>query len=110
MSRTIPRAYVTAAWANNRVDAEEDAKKYCRELAKAGYLPVCPILSYSGVFAEDDPDACKKRREMAEDDLRRARFLVVCGKKINDEVKEDISIAKRARVIYTTLEGILECN
>ena len=68
------------------------------------------ILSYSGVFDEDDPDACKKRREMAEDDLRRSRFIVVCGKKINDEVKEDISIAKKARVIYTTLEGVLECN
>ena len=101
---------VTAAWPKNRVDTEETARKYCRELVNAGYLPVCPILSYSGVFDEDDPDACKKRREMAEDDLRRSRFIVVCGKKINDEVKEDISIAKKARVIYTTLEGVLECN
>ena len=110
MSRTVPRVYVTAAWPKNRVDAEETARKYCRELVNAGYLPVCPILSYSGVFDEDDPDACKKRREMAEDDLRRSRFIVVGGKKINDEVKEDISIAKKVRVIYTTLEGVLECN
>ena len=29
MSRTIPRAYVTAAWNKNRVDAEDQARKYC---------------------------------------------------------------------------------
>ena len=110
MSRTIPRAYVTAAWSKNRVDAEEDARKYCRELVNAGYMPICPILSFSGVFDENDPDACKKRREMAEDDLKRARFLVICGGVINDDVKEDISIAKRAKVIATTLDGVLKCN
>lgn len=110
MSRTIPRAYVTAAWSNNRVDAEEAARKYCRALVNAGYMPVCPVLAYSGVFDEDDPDACKKKREMSEDDLRRARFLVICGSVINDDVKEDISIAKRAKVIATTLEGVLECS
>ena len=59
---------------------------------------------------EDDPDGEKKRREMSEDLLKRARFLVVCGKKINDEVREDISIAKLSKVIPTTLEGVLECG
>ena len=43
MSRTIPRAYVTAAWNKNPVVAKEDAKKYCQELVKEGYLPLCPI-------------------------------------------------------------------
>ena len=28
MSRTIPRAYVTAAWPKNRVDAEDLARKF----------------------------------------------------------------------------------
>ena len=36
MSRTIPRAYVTAAWNKNPVVAKEDAKKYCQELVKEG--------------------------------------------------------------------------
>ena len=35
MSRTIPRAYVTAAWSSNPVEAADQARKYCRELAKA---------------------------------------------------------------------------
>ena len=52
----------------------------------------------------------KKRREMSEDLLKRARFLVVCGKKINDDVRADISVAKRSKVIPTTLEGVLECG
>ena len=79
MSRTIPRAYVTAAWPKNRVDAEDLARKYCGELVKAGYLPLCPVLAFSGIIGEDDPDGEKKRREMSEDLLKRARFLVVCG-------------------------------
>lgn len=110
MSRTIPRAYVTAAWSKNRVDAEDEAKKYCSELVKVGYLPLCPILAFSGIISDDDPDGDKKRREMSEDLLKRARFLVICGGKMNEDVKEDISIAKRAKVIPTTLEGILECQ
>ena len=68
------------------------------------------MLAFSGIIAEDDPDGEKKRREMSEDLLKRARFLVVCGKKINDDVKEEISIAKRSKVIPTTLEGVLECG
>ncbi|MBR3470816.1 MAG: hypothetical protein IKH28_14180 [Lachnospiraceae bacterium] len=110
MSRTIPRAYVTAAWSKNPIEAIDQAKKYCGELVKAGYLPLCPVLAFSGVIAEDDPDGEKKRREMSQDLLKRARFLVVCGKKINDEVREDISIAKLSKVIPTTLEGVLECG
>lgn len=70
MSRTIPRAYVTAAWSKNRVDAENQARKYCSELVKAGYLPLCPVLAFSGIIADDDPDGEKKRREMSEDLLK----------------------------------------
>lgn len=110
MSRTIPRAYVTAAWSKNPVEAEDEAKRYCRELVKAGYLPLCPILAFNGVISDEDPDAEKKRREMSEDLLKRARFLVVCGEVISDEVKEEISIAKHSKVIPTTLSGILQCG
>ena len=110
MSRTIPRAYVTAAWSKNPVEAEDEAKKYCRDLVKAGYLPLCPVLAFNGVISDEDPDAEKKRREMSEDLLKRARFLVVCGEVISDEVKEEISIAKHSKVIPTTLSGILQCG
>ena len=48
---------------------------------KAGYLPLCPVLAFSGIIGEDDPDGEKKRREMSEDLLKRARFLVVCGER-----------------------------
>ena len=110
MSRTIPRAYVTAAWSKNPVEAVDQAKKYCSELVKAGYLPLCPVLAFNGIISEDDPDGEKKRREMSEDLLRRARFLVVCGKKMSDGVRADISLAKHSKVIPTTLEGVLECG
>ena len=32
------------------------------------------------------------------------------GRKINDDVRADISVAKHSKVIPTTLEGVLECG
>lgn len=110
MSRTIPRAYVTAAWSKNPVEAVDQARKYCGELVKAGYLPLCPVLAFNGIIDENDPDGEKKRREMSVDMIRCSRILVVCGKKVNDEVREDRSLAIHYRVIPTTLEGVLECG
>lgn len=107
MSRTLPRAYVTAAWNKNRLLAEEEARLYCRILAESGYIPICPVLAFSGVFTDENPDAHKVRKEMEEDLLRRARFLVVCGTKMDEEVKDDITIAKKAKLIVTSMEGII---
>ena len=94
MSRTLPRAYVTAAWSKNRFEAEEEARKYCQ------------VLAFSGVFTDENPDAHKMQKEMEEDLLRRARFLVVCGNRITEEMKDDITIAKKAKLIVTSMEGI----
>lgn len=107
MSRTIPRAYLTAAWNKNLVVAKEEAKKYCSELIKEVYLPLCPVLAFDGIFSTEDTDSQKLKKEMSEDLLRRARFLVICGNKQNDEVKDDIAIAKKAKVIVTSLEGVI---
>ena len=46
------------------------------------------------------------QKEMEEDLLRRARFLVVCGNRITEDMKEDITIAKKAKLIVTSMEGI----
>jgi dienelactone hydrolase len=107
MSRTIPRAYVTAAWSKNPVVAKEAAKKYCQELVKQGYLPLCPVLAFDGVFPVEDQEAHKHYKEMSEDLLRRARFLVVCGNRQNEDVKDDIAIARKAKVIVTTFDGVI---
>lgn len=106
MSRTVPRAYVTADWNSNPVLAKEEAVKYCRVLAKEGYLPICPLLAFDGVFTEEVSDSHKREKEMAEDLLRRSRFLVICGKGRGEEVQDDIAVAKKAKVIVTTLEGV----
>ena len=110
MSRTIARAYVSAAWSKNKNVAEEEAKRYCRILVDNGYCPICPVLAFSGIFDEEDPGAHKFQREMSEDLLKRARFLVVCGDRMNEEVQDDISIAKKAKLIITSLEGIVGYN
>lgn len=107
MSRTIPRAYVTAAWSRNPTVAREEARRYCSELTREGYLPLCPVLAFDGIFSEEDSDAHKRRREMSEDLLRRARFLVICGSRQNDDVKDDIAVARKAKVIVTSLEDVI---
>ena len=107
MSRTLPRAYVTAAWSKNRFEAEAEAKRYCQVLVDNGYIPICPVLAFSGIFTEENPDAHKLRREMEEELLRRARFLVVCGNRVSDEMKDDITIAKKAKLIVASMEGII---
>ena len=106
MSRTIPRAYVTAAWSNNCLEAQVQARRYCKILVDMGYCPICPVLAFNGIFDSDNPDAHKLMREMSEDLLKRSRFLVVCGNHADEEVQDDISIAKKARLIITSLEGI----
>ena len=107
MSRTVPRAYVTAAWNKNPVLAREEAKRYCRALVREGYLPICPVLAFEGIFTAEMEDAHRTRREMEEDLLKRSRFLVICGSAQDEDVKDDIAIAKRAKVIVTTLEGVI---
>ena len=110
MSRTIPRAYVTAAWNENPVVAKDEAVKYCSALVREGYLPLCPVLAFDGIIPVDVEDAHKRRREMSEDMLRRSRFLVICGDVRNEEVEDDIAIArKKAKVIVTTLKGVVGC-
>jgi hypothetical protein len=44
---------------------------------------------------------------MARDFLRRAQVLVVCGKIVDEAVKNDIAVAERLRITATTLDGIL---
>ena len=107
MSRTIPRAYVTAAWSKNRLEAEEEARRYSRILVDMGYCPICPVLAFSGIFDCENPDVHKLQREMSEDLLKRSRFLVVCGNHMDEDVQDDISIAKKAKLIITSLEGIM---
>ncbi len=65
------------------------------------------MLAFDGIFSTEDTDSHKLKKEMSEDLLRRARFLVICGNKQNDEVKDDIAIAKKAKVIVTSLEGVI---
>lgn len=98
---------MTAAWSRNPTVAREEARRYCSELTREGYLPLCPVLAFDGIFSEEDSDAHKRRREMSEDLLRRARFLVICGSRQNDDVKDDIAVARKAKVIVTSLEGVI---
>lgn len=44
---------------------------------------------------------------MAAELLRRCRIVVVCGTEVDEQVKNDIALAKRQHIVATTLDGIL---
>lgn len=107
MSRTIPKAFVTAAWSKNKVEAEDMARKYCHEIVEKGFIPVCPVLNFSGVFDENDADSDKKRREMSDIMLKSCTCVFVCGNMRNDDVNADVGTAKRAKMGVYELSGVL---
>lgn len=102
-----PLAYITAAWSGDEYEDTEQAVRYCRAVYEAGFAPICPLL-YLPLFLNDEvPEEHKSGIDMGRDLLRRAHVLVVCGRGVSEDVKNDIAIAARLGITATTLEGIL---
>lgn len=104
---TRPLAYITAPWGADDLENATEAAGYCRKVYEAGYAPICPVLFMPTFLKGNAPDEVKDRQEMSAELLKRSRILIVCGDKINDEVKSNIALAKHCRIAYTTLNGIL---
>lgn len=102
-----PLAYITAAWCGEPDTDMEMAARYCRMAYEAGFSPICPIL-YLPLFINDAiPEEHKNGIDMRRDMLRRSHVLVVCGGEVDEDVKNDIAVAKRLNITATTLDGIL---
>lgn len=102
-----PLAYITAPWGADDIENTEHAAQYCRKVYDAGFSPVCPLLSLPLFLNDEIPKEHKDGIDMARELLRRSHVLVVCGRGIDETVKNDIAIAERLRITATTLEGIL---
>ena len=102
-----PLAYITAAWSGNEYENTEAAARYCRQVYEAGYSPICPVLLTARFLQDAVPQEHKDGIDMARDYLRRSRVLVVCGRTVDETVKNDIATAQRLRITATTLDGIL---
>lgn len=66
-----------------------------RQLYQEGYSPICPVLFQSDFLDDGDAKEHKDRLDMAEELLRRSRVVVACSTKVNEDVKNDIALAKR---------------
>lgn len=100
-----PLAYITAAWCGDPDTDMELAARYCRMAYEAGFSPICPIL-YLPLFINDAiPEEHKNGIDMRRDMLRRSHVLVVCGDEVDEDVKNDIAVAKRLNITATTLDG-----
>ena len=102
-----PLAYITAAWNGDEYENTETATRYCREVYEAGFSPICPMLFMPLYLNDAIPEDHKNGVDMGRDLLRRARVLVVCGRSISEDVKDDIATAARLGITATTLDGIL---
>ena len=102
-----PLAYITAAWDDCEFENTENAAKYCRAAYEAGFSPICPILFMPLFLNSEVPAEHKNSIDMSRDLLRRSRVLVVCGRGINEDVKNDIAVAQRLGIMATTLNGIM---
>ena len=59
-------------------------------------------------FLNDNvPQEHTDRIDMAAELLRRCTIVVVCGTEVDEQVKNDIALAKRQHIVATTLDGIL---
>ena len=61
----------------------------------------------SAFLGKDVPAEVKDRKDMSDELLKRSRILVVCGERLNKDVRSDIALAKHCGISYTTLNGIL---
>ena len=102
-----PLAYITAAWSGNVFHDTDRASSYCRAAYEAGFSPICPILFMPLYINSNVPEEHKSVADMSRELLRRSRVLVVCGKNIDEAVKDDIATAARLNITATTLDGIL---
>jgi len=102
-----PLAYITAAWSGDEFEDTDRAAWYCRKAYEAGFSPMCPLLFLPLFLNEDVPEEHKSGADMARDLLRRSHVLVVCGKSVDEAVKNDIAIAGRLGITATTLSGIM---
>lgn len=102
-----PLAYITSVWSEMELEAKEQALKYCRLVYEAGYSPICPKLMHYEFLNDNVPQEHTDRIAMAAELLRRCRIVIVCGAYVDEQVKNDIAMAKRQHIVATTLEGIL---
>lgn len=103
-----PLAYITSDWSDDEFEARSMARKFCRNMYEAGLSPIFPKLMYTDLFRDEIPQEHKDSLEMAAELLRRSRILVVCGDFMDEQVKDDVALAKRLRISSTTLDGIME--
>ena len=102
-----PLAYITAAWNGDEFEITQQAADYCRKVYEAGFSPICPVLYLPLFINEAIPEEHKSGVEMGRELLRRSRVLVVCGRGMDEDVKDDIATAARLGITATTLEGIM---
>ena len=102
-----PFAYISIPWSGNVLEALQMADDACRAAYDSGLTPRCPKRDFMRFLDTDRPQELKDMKDMSHEVLRRCTILVVRGKTMDEDVMEEIAIAKRRGIATTTLDGIL---
>ena len=102
-----PFAYISIPWSGNVLEALQMADDACRAAYESGLTPRCPKRDFMRFLDTDRPQELKDMKDMSHEVLRRCTILVVCGKTMDEDVMEELAIAKRRGIATTTLDGIL---
>ena len=102
-----PCAYISIPWSGNILEALQMAEDACRSAYEAGLTHRCPKREFMRFLDVNIPQELKDLKDMSHNILRRCSILVVCGKTMDEDVMEEIAIAKRRGIATTTLDGIM---
>ena len=102
-----PFAYISIPWSGNVLEALQMADDACRAAYESGLTPRCPKRDFMRFLDTDRPQELKDMKDMSHEVLRRCTILVVCGKTMDEDVMEELAIAKRPGIATTTLDVIL---
>ena len=112
---TRDRIYADASWLNYNFtlidtggiepDSNDVILAQMREQAQIA-IDMADVILFLVDVQSGVQDADSKVADM----LRRSHVLVVCGDEVDENVKNDIAVAKRLNITATTLDGILTVN
>ena len=82
-----PLAYISCALEKGNIQQQTEMTNYCRTVYEAGYFPICPPLFLPYFIRDEIPTEHKDGIDMSRDLLKRCHVLVVCGKEIDEGVR-----------------------
>ena len=105
---TKPLAYVCSPYIGDSRFNSQKAKEYSRKIYDAGFNPLAPEHILSHYLADRLPKDPSGKKDFAQVLLRGCRVIVMCGDVVTSEMSDDLGLAARLNIVYTSLNGVMD--